>query len=82
MRQKDPRLPRCVASGPKNPLGYRILYLREAGTGADKMYRIHGTNDELSIGGDVSSGCIRMRNVHGEQLHRMVKVGAPVVVVP
>ncbi|MFO1035023.1 MAG: L,D-transpeptidase [Hyphomicrobiales bacterium] len=26
------------------------------------MYRIHGTNNEASIGGAVSSGCIRMMN--------------------
>jgi hypothetical protein len=28
----------------------------------DTLYRIHGTNEPESIGHDVSSGCIRMRN--------------------
>jgi len=42
--------------GPSNPLGARALYL------GSTLYRIHGTNQPWTIGGAVSSGCIRMRN--------------------
>ena len=46
--------------GPDNPLGARALYLWQGN--ADTLYRIHGTNEPDSIGHNVSSGCIRMRN--------------------
>ena len=44
------------------------------------MFRIHGTNEPWSIGGNVSSGCIRMLNAHVSELARMVEVGAKVIV--
>lgn len=45
------------------------------------IYGIHGTNKPHLVGGDVSSGCIRMRNADVEQLFEQVSVGTPVVIV-
>jgi lipoprotein-anchoring transpeptidase ErfK/SrfK len=67
-----------MPGGPENPLGARALYLFDGGR--DTMYRIHGTNEPWSIGHNVSSGCIRMLNEHVTELHRMVQVGAKVIV--
>ena len=44
------------------------------------LYRIHGSNEPWTIGHNVSSGCIRMRNVDVIDLYDRVKVGAKVVV--
>jgi lipoprotein-anchoring transpeptidase ErfK/SrfK len=66
--------------GPTNPLGARALYLYEGGR--DTLYRIHGTNEPLSIGKAVSSGCIRMLNADVIDLYGRVPVGATVVVLP
>lgn len=74
MRRRDPRLPRYVPPGPKNPLGVRALYLDWG------AYRIHGTNAPKSIGRAVSSGCIRMRNEDVVDLYERVHIGAPVYV--
>jgi lipoprotein-anchoring transpeptidase ErfK/SrfK len=67
-----------MPGGPNNPLGARALYLFDGGR--DTMYRIHGTNEPWSIGHNVSSGCIRMLNEHVTELHRMVQIGAKVIV--
>lgn len=72
--KKGRKLPGYVPGGPKNPLGARALYLG----GTD--YRIHGTNEDWSIGHAVSSGCIRMLNEDVEDLYERVGVGAKVVV--
>ena len=63
-----------MPGGPNNPLGARALYI--GGT----IYRIHGTNQAATIGGAVSSGCIRMMNADVIDLYERVKVGAPVYV--
>lgn len=63
-----------VPGGPGNPMGARALYI---GGG---VYRIHGTNAPGSIGGAVSSGCIRMMNSDVVELYGKVRVGARVVV--
>jgi lipoprotein-anchoring transpeptidase ErfK/SrfK len=65
-------IPPYMDGGPANPLGARALYL------AGLEYRIHGTNNEGSIGGAVSSGCIRMMNADVIDLYNRVKVGAKV----
>lgn len=65
--------------GPKNPLGARALYLFRGGE--DTLYRIHGTNEDWSIGQSVSSGCIRMLNHDVIDLHLRVRNGTKVVVV-
>jgi len=67
-----------MPGGPDNPLGARALYLFDGNR--DTMFRIHGTNEPWSIGGNVSSGCIRMLNAHVSELARMVQVGAKVIV--
>lgn len=67
-------LPEVMEGGPGNPLGARALYI--GGT----MYRIHGTNAPGSIGGAVSSGCIRMMNTDVVDLYERVRVGAKVYV--
>jgi len=67
-------LPITMAGGPRNPLGARALYL--GGT----MYRIHGTNAAHTIGGAVSSGCIRMLNNEVKDLYKRVRVGTRVIV--
>jgi len=76
MLARQPYLPRFMAGGPGNPLGARAMYL--GGT----IYRIHGTNQPSTIGGQVSSGCIRMVNDDVIDLYGRVNVGAKVVVLP
>jgi lipoprotein-anchoring transpeptidase ErfK/SrfK len=49
-----------VPGGPDSPLGARAMIL--AANGQDSGYRIHGTTEPDTIGGNVSSGCIRMIN--------------------
>ena len=74
MIARQPYLPRWVGGGPGNPLGARALYL------GSTDYRIHGTNDPASIGTQVSSGCIRLRNADVIDLYRRVSIGTKVIV--
>ena len=74
MIQRRPDLPRYMAGGPENPLGARAMYL------GSTLYRIHGSNEPWTIGTNVSSGCIRMRNEDVTDLYDRVKVGTKVVV--
>jgi lipoprotein-anchoring transpeptidase ErfK/SrfK len=67
-------IPEFMDGGPDNPLGARALYI--GGT----LFRIHGTNNAASIGGAVSSGCIRMMNADVIDLYDRVKVGSRVYV--
>jgi lipoprotein-anchoring transpeptidase ErfK/SrfK len=67
-------LPPFMEGGPGNPLGARALYI--GGT----LFRVHGTNNEASIGGAVSSGCIRMMNADVIDLYDRVKVGTKIYV--
>jgi lipoprotein-anchoring transpeptidase ErfK/SrfK len=76
MIQRQPYLPRFVAGGPTNPLGARAMYL------SGSVYRIHGTNAPETIGGRVSSGCIRMVNDDVIDLYSRVHVGSKVIVMP
>jgi lipoprotein-anchoring transpeptidase ErfK/SrfK len=76
MIARQPYLPRFVAGGPTNPLGARAMYL------SGSVYRIHGTNAPSTIGGRVSSGCIRMVNEDVTDLYSRVQVGTKVVVLP
>ena len=75
MIQRRPDLPRYMAGGPENPLGARAMYL------GSTLYRIHGSNEPWTIGTQVSSGCIRMRNDDVTDLYDRVKVGTKVVVI-
>jgi lipoprotein-anchoring transpeptidase ErfK/SrfK len=74
MIRRQPYLPRFTAGGLGNPLGARALYL--GGT----AYRIHGTNNPATIGGHVSSGCIRMTNPDVIELYGRVNLGTKVIV--
>jgi lipoprotein-anchoring transpeptidase ErfK/SrfK len=76
MIARQPYLPRYMAGGPGNPLGARAMYL------GNTIYRIHGTNAPTTIGGRVSSGCIRMVNEDVVDLYSRVHVGTKVVVMP
>lgn len=74
-RKKGRILPAHMKGGIENPMGARALYL------GSTLYRIHGTNQPWTIGGAVSSGCIRMRNEDVTDLYDRVPVGATVVVI-
>lgn len=74
MIARDPSIPKHMKGGPDNPLGARALYL------GNTLYRIHGTAQPWSIGTNVSSGCIRLRNQDVEDLYKRVKIGTKVVV--
>jgi lipoprotein-anchoring transpeptidase ErfK/SrfK len=63
-----------MAGGPDNPLGARALYL--GGT----LYRIHGTNENDTIGTASSSGCFRMTNDDVIDLYNRTRIGATVIV--
>ena len=76
MLARQPYLPRMTAGGPGNPLGARAMYI--AGT----QYRIHGTNAPSTIGRQVSSGCIRLKNEDVIDLYSRVQIGAKVIVLP
>jgi len=75
MLVRRPDLPRYMEGGPQNPLGARAMYL------GSSLYRIHGSNEPWTIGTNVSSGCIRMRNEDVIDLYGRVNVGAKVVVI-
>jgi lipoprotein-anchoring transpeptidase ErfK/SrfK len=75
MLVRRPDLPRHMDGGPQNPLGARAMYL------GSTLYRIHGSNEPWTIGTNVSSGCIRMRNEDVIDLYGRVNVGTKVVVI-
>jgi len=60
---------------PKNILGSRWLGISAKG------YGIHGTTDPQSIGKQVTSGCIRMKNPEAEELYSIVPEGTEVMIV-
>nr|WP_226574706.1 L,D-transpeptidase [Acuticoccus sediminis] len=74
MLERQPGIPEWMPGGPQNPLGARALYL------GSTLYRIHGTNEDESIGYAVSSGCIRMLNEDIIDLYGRAKVGTRVIV--
>lgn len=74
MLARLPDLPRHMEGGPENPLGARAMYL------GSSLYRIHGSNEEETIGGANSSGCFRMTNSDVIDLYSRVKIGTTVVV--
>ena len=74
MLKRQPGLPRHMEGGPDNPLGARAMYL------GSTFYRIHGSNEEETIGEANSSGCFRMTNTDVIDLYSRVKVGATVIV--
>lgn len=66
--------------GPGNPLGARALYLFQ--NGEDTLYRIHGACEPEYLGKAVSSGCIRLLDHDVIDLHKRVRHGVDVRVLP
>jgi peptidoglycan hydrolase-like protein with peptidoglycan-binding domain len=64
---------------PRNPLGNRWLGLNARGTWGT-TYAIHGNSNPNSIGGYVSSGCVRMYDNEVEWLYDQVNVNTPVII--
>lgn len=64
---------------PRNPLGNRWMGLNARGTSGD-TYGIHGNNNPSSIGGYVSSGCVRMYDNEVEWLYNQVPLNTPVII--
>jgi lipoprotein-anchoring transpeptidase ErfK/SrfK len=75
MRQRQKGLPVTVTGGLINPLGAVALYL------GSSIYRIHGTNNDRTIGRASSSGCFRLTNRHVVHLATLARVGTAVRVV-
>jgi len=75
LKREKPWTPDYIPGGsPRNPMGAAAMTLNV------DQYAIHGTNDDGSIGGFVSFGCIRMHNQDILDLYRRVHVGTRVVV--
>lgn len=74
MHKRIPGLPVTVTGGLKNPQGARALYL------GNTIYRIHGTNNDRTVGRSNSSGCFRLINEHVVHLASIAKVGTKVKV--
>ena len=74
MHQRLSGLPITVTGGMLNPHGARALYL------GDTIYRIHGTNNDRTVGRANSSGCFRLANENIVHLASIAKVGAKVQV--
>ncbi len=72
--RRFPNVPHHMIGGRDNPLGARALYL------GDTLYRIHGTNEPWKLGGNVSSGCIRLSNDDIIDLYNRTRIGATVIV--
>jgi lipoprotein-anchoring transpeptidase ErfK/SrfK len=65
--------------GLDNPLGARALYIHQGNR--DTLYRLHGSNEEFTIGHAVSSGCVRFLQQDVIHLHDAVRSGSPILVV-
>lgn len=72
MHKRVPGLPITVTGGLKNPQGARALYL------GNTVYRIHGTNNDRTVGRANSSGCFRLTNEHVVHLASIAQVGTKV----
>ena len=71
-------MPAACRAGPPIRSVPGALYLYQGGR--DTMYRIHGTNEPMSIGRSMSSGCIRLLNQDIIDLYDRVPIGTKVVV--
>ncbi|SDI30777.1 L,D-transpeptidase [Natribacillus halophilus] len=60
-----------------NPLGSRWIGF-DAAASDGRTYGIHGTNDDSSIGENVSLGCVRMHNEEVNELYDQVPIGTKV----
>ncbi|MTH54805.1 L,D-transpeptidase family protein [Bacillus mangrovi] len=64
---------------PRNPLGNRWMGFNARGT-SGSTYGIHGNNNPASIGGYVSSGCVRMYDNEVEWLFEQVPIHTAVII--
>ncbi|APH04484.1 L,D-transpeptidase [Bacillus weihaiensis] len=64
---------------PKNPLGTRWIGFDAKDTDG-RIYGIHGTNNNESIGRYVTQGCVRLHNDEVENLFDKVPVGTKVLI--
>ena len=76
-----PGEPMVAFGDPENPLGTRWMSWDDE-NGWHSTLGFHGTDDESGIGGEVSDGCIRMRNADVEVLYDILPVGSVVDVQP
>lgn len=76
LKEGDP-LPPFIRPGPDNPLGEYALRLGIP-SGA---YLIHGTNRPVSVGLQITNGCIRLYPEDIESLFRQIPVGTQVRVI-
>ena len=75
VKRDRPNMPDVIPGGsPRNPMGVAAMTL------AGAECAIHGTNMPGSVGGFISSGCIRMLNDDISNVHQRVSVGTPVTV--
>ncbi|QOR65396.1 L,D-transpeptidase [Cytobacillus suaedae] len=81
VKAKDPYYRRkdIIGGSKNNPLGTRWLGFDARETDG-RIYGIHGTNNEESIGKYVSNGCVRMHNKNVENLFNKVPVGTKVYI--
>ncbi|GAB3306989.1 L,D-transpeptidase family protein [Haliea atlantica] len=68
-------LSKVVPPGPANPLGRHAIYL------GLPAYLIHGTNNPLGLGMQVTNGCVRMYPEDIESIFGRVPVGSQVSIV-
>lgn len=73
--QKGDSLPKVIASGPDNPLGFYAMYL------GFPRYLIHGTNKPYGIGMQISHGCVQLYPEDIEELFKNTSVGEPVRII-
>ena len=78
---KDPEYSRKKIPGKdaRNPLGSRWIGFDARKTNG-RLYGIHGTNQEETIGKKISGGCIRMKNQEVEALYDSVPLGTKVYI--
>ncbi|MGG3798039.1 L,D-transpeptidase [Metabacillus fastidiosus] len=63
----------------ENPLGTRWIGFDAENT-EGRIYGIHGTNNESSVGSYVTQGCVRMFNEEVEELFEHIPVGTKVLI--
>lgn len=82
VKAKDPyyRKENIQGGAPNNPLGTRWIGFDARDTDG-RIYGVHGTHDDTSIGKYISLGCIRMHNQDVEQLYNEVPIGTKILIV-
>lgn len=76
MAGPTPPRAKTIPPGPENPLGAYFIRLN------DSSYGIHGTTAPKLVPGEVSAGCIRMRNKDVAVVAELVERGTVVEIIP